>query len=210
MSAWIWVLASLSLRHTLFEWATELPSRWKGELGRRCDCVCNPQLKAEYYLVLSDYDTSPWRSAKGSTLDPSLAGLASVASCPGSPSYRRRCADAATDSGGEEAPLQQLAGVAVSVFMRVIHGARREATCTTLLVRRGYPPKCTIVLVYPHAEKVPSPTSLLLQYVRCASNHHYVWWFRECRASPCAAPSCLARVFVAHCRRRQHRAAHAG
>jgi len=115
MSAWIWVLASLSLRHTLFEWATELPSRWKGELGRRCDCVCNPQLKAEYYLVLSDYDTSPWRSAKGSTLDPSLAGLASVASCPGSPSYRRRCADAATDSGGEEAPLQQLAGVAVSV-----------------------------------------------------------------------------------------------
>ena len=34
-------------------------------------------------------------------------------------------------------------------------------------------PKCTIVLVYPHAEKVPSPTSLLLQYVRCASNHHY-------------------------------------
>ena len=40
-------------------------------------------------------------------------------------------------------------------------------------------PKCTVILVYPHAEKVPSPTSLLRQYVRCASNHPYVWWFRE-------------------------------
>jgi hypothetical protein len=158
---------------------------------------------------------------------------------PRAPAHLRTAGDVLTQQRTREGPRLRFNSLLVlrCLCMRVIHGARREATCTTLLLRRGYSrdailpedatslasrgslrlmqsPKCTIVLVYPHAEKVPSPTSLLLQYVRCASNHHYVWWFRECRASPCAAPSCLARVFVvvaaAHCRRRQHRATHAG
>jgi len=68
MSAWIWVLASLSLRHTLFEWATELPSRWKGELGRRCDCVCNPQLKADTIWYYRTTTRAPGAVPRGQPL----------------------------------------------------------------------------------------------------------------------------------------------
>ena len=52
-------------------------------------------------------EPSPCEMPRGQPLThPSLAGLASVASCPGSPSYRRRCADVLTQQrtqGGEEA-----------------------------------------------------------------------------------------------------------